>query len=339
MIPWSDREIDVRRYDDVHWTIPVEFKCSMMLFILLLSTASLRTRARLLIHGLAALYAFTNNRQELFCFLAGMVLAETDIMARLADTARSTANEFLLLSPDLEAADHDTVETEKGSLESMGRKAQPCWQKPHHAGLGFPLNLGLPAELLRARCSPTIIWSVILVVGMYLNVASLKPLAQPSFGYATIVTKFVASLCGNSDPVEATRSIGAVLITWTVANGSESWFGGLFTNKLVQWLGKISFGVYLTHLDVIRILGLTLIPLLYQVGAGVDSLPIRHLAHEGGGLSQGQIFRIVMLGWVACLPFVLICGHLFWHHVDRRVIQWSKLIEQKLKQPKSSRGR
>ncbi|KAI1613347.1 hypothetical protein EDD36DRAFT_262786 [Exophiala viscosa] len=341
MIPWSDSDIDVRAYDDVHWTIPVEFKCSMLLFILLLSTASLRTRARLVIHCLAALYAFTNDRQALFCFFAGMILAETDVMTRLAETARSTTEdeEPLLLSPDLEAADQNFTETEKEYLTSAGRKGKPRWQRPRRAGLFFPQNLCPPAGLFCVRSGSAMAWIIALVVGLYLNVASVKPLAQPSFGYATVVTRIVASLCGNSDPIEATRSIGAVLITWTVANSSESCVGALFSNRLVQWLGKISFGIYLTQLDVIRILGLTIIPVLYRVGAGVSSLPNPYEAMEGGGLSQGQIFRIVILGWAASLPFVLMCGYSFWYLVDRRVVKLSKYVEQKLRQPKVSRGR
>ncbi|KIV84086.1 hypothetical protein PV11_06060 [Exophiala sideris] len=339
MIPWSNREIDVRAYDDVHWTIPVEFKCSMMLFMLLLSTANLRTRVRLVIHCVAALYAFTNNRQALFCFFAGMVLAETDVITKVADTARSMTDEALLLSLDLEAADQEFSEMEKEYLTSAGRRQKLRWQRPRRAGMFFLPNLCPPPGLMCVRSGSTIAWVVILVVGLYLNVASAKPLAQPSFGHTTIVTKIVASLCGNSDPVEATRSIGAVLITWTVANSSESCVGALFSNRLVQWLGKISFGIYLTHLDVIRGLGLTIIPVLYRVGAGLTSLPNPQELIEGGGLSQGQIFRIIVLGWAVCLPVVMICGHLFWYAVDRRVVKLSRFVEQKLRQPKASRGR
>jgi len=322
VIPWSEREIDVRKYDDVHWTIPVEFKCSMMLFILLISTAHIRTRARLFIHCLACLYAFTNGRQALFCFFAGMVLAETDVMARIADAVAPPSKDHLLDARDLEAASHESKESEKEYLRRSMKK--PRWQRP---GRTF----------LCLRPTATLARTITLIFGMYLNVASLKPQAEPSMGYSTVVDKIVASICGNSDPVEATRSIGAVLVTWTVANSTDTCIGFLFSNRVAQWLGKISFGIYLTHLDVIRILGLSLIPIFYRVGAGVDILPNPYIWHEGGGLSEWQIFKVVILGWLTCLPFVLICGYLFWYHVDQRAVRFSKYVEQRLKTPKASR--
>lgn len=326
MIPWTERDIDVRKYDDVHWTIPIEFKCSMLLFILLLSTAHIRTRARLVIHCLACLYTFSNNRIALFCFFAGMVLAEVDIIARVSgDTEHSPSTDHLLGAMDLESsAGHEDMELEKELMRrttagrSRGRQSSRCF-------------------FLRSKPATTTAWLAIFIFGIYLNVASLKPDAQPSAGYSVVVSKIVASLCGNSDPVEATRCLGAILVTWSVANTADTFIGSIFSNRLAQWLGRISFGIYLTHLDVIRILGLSLIPFIYRFCAGVDALPNPYMWHEGGGLSEWQIFKIVILGWLACLPFVLICGHLFWYHVDQRAVSFSRYVEGKLKIPKATR--
>ncbi len=173
-------------------------------------------------------------------------------------------------------------------------------------------------------------WVIILIIGLYLNVASLKPEAVPSVGYSTVVMDMVRPLCGNSEPVEATRSLGAVLLTWTAANTADTRIGALFSNRVARYLGKISFGIYLTHLDMLRMLGLSLLPFLYNRVAGVELLPDRYGWELGGALSQWQIAKIVLLGWLACLPFVLIVGHLFWHHVDRRVVRFSRYVERKV---------
>ncbi|KIW14723.1 hypothetical protein PV08_07507 [Exophiala spinifera] len=315
IVPWNEREIDVRKYDDVHWTIPVEFKCSMLLFTLLLSTTHIRTGYRLAIHCLACLYTFTNNRPALFCFFAGMVLAEIDIVGKASDTEVSPSTSHLLGPMDLESAGGEDVDLEKEYMR---------WTS----------SLPVP----RSKAATTTAWLTTFIFGIYLNIASMKPDAEPSAGYSVVVSRIVASLCGNSDPVEATRCLGAILVTWTVANTTDTVIGSVFASPLAQWLGRISFGIYLTHLDVIRILGLSLMPFLYRVCAGVDRLPQPEMWEEGGGLSNWQIFKIVILGWLVCLPFVLICGHLFWCHVDQRVVNFSRYVEAKLRMPKATRA-
>ncbi|KYK60362.1 acyltransferase [Drechmeria coniospora] len=64
---------------DVHlWTIPVEFRCSLYLFLVLIGTARLRTKVRFLVVGAVMWFTYRHSRWELFLFYAGMVLAEWD---------------------------------------------------------------------------------------------------------------------------------------------------------------------------------------------------------------------------------------------------------------------
>jgi hypothetical protein len=355
MIPWAEREnLDVKTYDDVHWTIPIEFKCSIMLFVLLLATVSLRARYRLFVHGLACLYTFTNNRLDMFCFFAGMVLAEFDIRAALA-VAEETATKGLSLLPiaTKEEAAKPLVLSEPPSPTSprglgttlirLGRRlpgGRRLVRGLQHRVSSLPTALQIGGSNSSATAAvaavdnTTTAWAVVFVIGLYLNVASLKPEARPSIGYSTVVMDMVRPLCGNSEPVEATRSLGAVLITWTAANTADTRIGSLFSNRVARYLGKISFGIYLTHLDVLRMLGISLLPLLYNRAAHVELLPDRYGWELGGGLSQWQIAKVVILGWLACLPFVLIAGHLFWYHIDRRVVHFSRYVEHKVTRPR-----
>ncbi|XWW93806.1 hypothetical protein V2A60_001743 [Cordyceps javanica] len=66
---------------DVHlWTIPVEFRCSLYLFLVLIGTARLQTKFRLTVVGGVMWFVYTHSRWELFLFLCGMVLAEMDLI-------------------------------------------------------------------------------------------------------------------------------------------------------------------------------------------------------------------------------------------------------------------
>ncbi|KAI1845207.1 hypothetical protein JX266_008754 [Neoarthrinium moseri] len=66
---------------DVHlWTIPVEYRCSMMLFLVLFGLARLRTGVRFFCLAVITWFSLRNDRWEMFLFLAGMALAEMDLI-------------------------------------------------------------------------------------------------------------------------------------------------------------------------------------------------------------------------------------------------------------------
>ncbi|KAI9167645.1 O-acetyltransferase PaAT-1 [Paramyrothecium foliicola] len=64
---------------DVHlWTIPVEFRCSLFLFLTILGTARLQTRWRFLTVAGCMWITYRYSRWELILFFCGMLLAEMD---------------------------------------------------------------------------------------------------------------------------------------------------------------------------------------------------------------------------------------------------------------------
>ncbi|CAH0016013.1 unnamed protein product [Clonostachys rhizophaga] len=72
---------------DVHlWTIPIEYRCSLYLFLVIVGTARLQTRMRLL--SVFGIFVFTywNSRWDFLLFLAGMLLAENDLIRGAHDS-------------------------------------------------------------------------------------------------------------------------------------------------------------------------------------------------------------------------------------------------------------
>ncbi|KAI9900285.1 hypothetical protein N3K66_004547 [Trichothecium roseum] len=64
---------------DVHlWTIPIEFRCSLYLFLVILGSARLQTKFRWLVVGGVTWFTYRNSRWEFTLFLAGFFLAELD---------------------------------------------------------------------------------------------------------------------------------------------------------------------------------------------------------------------------------------------------------------------
>ncbi|KAK8125507.1 uncharacterized protein PG998_001266 [Apiospora kogelbergensis] len=78
---WSWEKFGGSTGYDVHlWTIPVEYRCSMVLFLVLIGTARLRSGARFGCLAVLMWFMLHNDRWEPLLFSVGMVLAELDII-------------------------------------------------------------------------------------------------------------------------------------------------------------------------------------------------------------------------------------------------------------------
>ncbi|ETS81075.1 hypothetical protein PFICI_06077 [Pestalotiopsis fici W106-1] len=76
---------------DVHlWTIPVEYRCSMMLFLVLFGLARVRTGVRFACLIGLSWFCLRNNRWEMILFLAGMGIAEMDVIRGAHNTPSQT---------------------------------------------------------------------------------------------------------------------------------------------------------------------------------------------------------------------------------------------------------
>ncbi|EGE81472.1 acyltransferase [Blastomyces dermatitidis ATCC 18188] len=69
------------------WTIPVEFRCSMVLFLVHAALARCSGKTRLTFNGILSLYFLTFEKWDVFLFLAGSFLAELDIIKEEAAEA------------------------------------------------------------------------------------------------------------------------------------------------------------------------------------------------------------------------------------------------------------
>lgn len=82
---------------DVHlWTIPVEFRCSMVLFIVLMGIAKLKAWVRFVTLMGIAWFTYRNDRWEMLLFLSGTFLAEIDLISTARKSSRSLASKGLI---------------------------------------------------------------------------------------------------------------------------------------------------------------------------------------------------------------------------------------------------
>ena len=100
---------------DVHlWTIPVEFRCSLMLFLALIGLARVRTALRFTFLFLLVWFTYYWSRWEMVLFYSGMFLAELDIIRGVHRNASTSA-----VSPSNAGSPRDTVTKSRYSLQIL----------------------------------------------------------------------------------------------------------------------------------------------------------------------------------------------------------------------------
>jgi peptidoglycan/LPS O-acetylase OafA/YrhL len=78
---------------DLHlWTIPLEYRASMLLFLLQIGLSRVRTWIRWICLFMFAWFSYRNNRWEMILFISGMLLAELDLIRVARRNARSSTS-------------------------------------------------------------------------------------------------------------------------------------------------------------------------------------------------------------------------------------------------------
>ncbi|KAF4977048.1 hypothetical protein FZEAL_6365 [Fusarium zealandicum] len=247
-------------YDQHLWTIPVEFRCSLYLFLTILATARLRTQYRFLTVTGIMLFTYRNSRWEFLMFLCGMVLAEMDLIRGAH-----------VVPPAL----------------PVEEKVQPP----------------------RRQMFQTIIWFISSILGLYL-------MSQPDEGgdrtpgwiYLTsLIPKWWAA-----DKYRYWQCTGAAIFVLSVSR-SPNW-QRLFTSAFVQYLGKISYALYLMH-------G----PVIHTVGYQFEKLAYSLTGIEGNWFNAGFILSSFFV-----IPTVFWWADVFWRAVDMPTVKFAKWWENKL---------
>ncbi|KAJ9606241.1 hypothetical protein H2200_009202 [Cladophialophora chaetospira] len=273
---------DVWTYDAHVWTIPVEFKSSITIFILAIGTSMFTSGWRHLLHGTVLLYCSLQGYRTAL-FVAGMIVAELDIMRKRSERMANRRHQVALLGEKSLSTDTSTL-----SEQLNGTSAA---------------------------------WGFCFVVGLYLlSIPYVEPVTVVPYVYlARLLPTFVL------DKNKLIRSVGAVLTTWSCLNFSM--VAPIFESSIAQYLGRISFALYLTHGLVIRSLGYVLIwNLRSWCGAYVRE-----------ETSLGQFVLIWLGGYIVLLPSCLWTADIFWRTVDVPSVQLARWLEQRLRRPQEDK--
>lgn len=218
-----DKDTDVLHYfmyDDHQWTIPKEFRSSMVVFAVLVTTSRMRSFWRLLTVASLGIYAVQTLRLYTALFMAGIVCAELDLI-RQAYYARC-----------------------KETLPATEEKFASSSSSSHYRGLERLMHL--PDLFYK------VMWITIFTIGVWF-ISSPQEIQRTKNYLPVLFHNW-----GVRDIDNTLLLYGSIMVVWSSATCAS--LGPLFNNPFVAYLGKISYALYLMHGTVIKSLGYRVLP-------------------------------------------------------------------------------
>lgn len=291
---WGWERYGGSTYYDVHlWTIPVEFRASMILFLVMVGLARLRAAVRLLVLFLVMWFVYESDRWEMLLFLAGMLFAELDVI-RGAHTNPATC------------AVLQASQAASPILPTTTNHAMSAEEKEKADSKSSSSNNSQNGSSGSSRLS-RLAWGALSIFALYL-------LSQPDAqGENTPGWMYLASLIPEwvADKYRYWQCNGAMLFVFCVAR-MPAW-QRFFNSAPVQYLGRLSYAIYLMH-------G----PVLHTVGYGIE-----RWAWSVTGVEGWNYYLGFWLAAVFVVPCVVWAADVFWRAVDAPVVRFAKWFEGK----------
>ncbi len=290
-----DKDTDVlhyHMYDDHQWTIPKEFRSSMAVFVLLVTTSRMRSAFRMMTVAAMTVYAINTGRLYTALFFAGVLCAELDLV-RQAYYAR--AKDFPLSLPHEKYSSETTRFHSSASSRLIGRL------------------MHLPNKVYK------IMWITLFTLGVYMISSPQEIQTTKNFLPALLESWGVT---GNID--DKILTWGSILVVWSVATCPS--LGPLFNNPFVAYLGKISYALYLVHGTVIKSIGYDVLPWTLRMATGTPKSVEMNLEWWQTVPDSRKVLAYLLgLSIVGTTCFWL--SDLFWRFVDVPCVNFARTVE------------
>ena len=239
-VPWTWRA-QPSIYGNHLWTTPLQFRCSMVLFLVIIGLASCRRRVRQSILAVIFLYCFCFGRWDVALYLSGMFMAEHDMelqeaSVRLLSTGNSSSESF-------------------SSKKTSGLKLQILWGLVLFAGCylsSFPRAWDGVDSPYGYKCLFIVTanyryWHSIAAVMLIWCLSNSKAAQRPfTTSLARYLGKISFSVYIVHEPLLHTVGFRVVKLAWNLTGQATSFQYGLgfgiafsFTSLVLLWVADV----------------------------------------------------------------------------------------------------
>lgn len=271
-------------YNEPLWTLPVEFRSSFVIFGLLLALAGSSARTRFIIFSCVSFFSVYSIHLPEFLFCGGMLAAALRLHF---DDEENEATDKQRIGLDTAAASKTrTIDT----IRSWWAKFSGC----------RPVRLAASVACFAAS----------------LHVLSMPKISMgggDAAGYRTLARLIPERYYAVGVPENFWLAQGAVSLLFTIDR--SPFLQRLFTNCFAQYLGRISYSLYLIH-------GLLLQSVAYFVGKClIDSID-----PEVNGLYILMVAITAIIFWTV----LIWAADLGWRFIDSPSVRFSSWLQRKL---------
>ncbi|GME41043.1 Acyltransferase 3 [Neofusicoccum parvum] len=308
-------------YDPHVWTIPLEFRASMVLFVVLVGLSRARTAWRLVLASAFIIFCGRWGRFEIVLFLAGALLAELDLIANTWGSGRGRGGAPILPT------------------------AIPLPTTPPATPTPVDKRLAVPSASTSSQVASlprTFLHATFFVTGLYL-LSFPDEFGDFTPGYATLSRNIPAAYRANC-AYRFWQSIGAVLALHAICNAAV--LRRPFQTPLAQYLGKVSYAFYLVHGPVLHSLGFVTMRWLFGVagrykyiepvdqgqvpGAGAAADAELPKVVDAGTMGNASFAACLFVGWVFLLAVSIWLADIFWRVVDIPCVKFTRWVEYRV---------
>lgn len=280
---WDDSSSPLPRYNPALWTIPVEFAQSMLLFIVILGLSHVRINMRLLILTCIMSFCFWSAQLHAVEFLGGMFIAEVTLLQSYNATPSNSPESSPIL-PTTEFGD-----------------------KKSELPITTALDISNPGMTSSKSTCMKVFWILNLICGLYISSWTNEHVNE---------IPFLSTLDAHTPEPYSGQRVWFCLAAFQIvlACTQLTTLQALFNLPLPQYLGNISYALYLTHNLCLTILEPRFGP-LFDDKIGKDSFMGRHGFWAAGLLIYG--------------PIILWTADVFWRGVDVPSTKFARWLESK----------
>jgi hypothetical protein len=310
-------------YNGHLWTIPIEFYGSFVVFLALLGCSRVRVAWRLFLVGTTACWALRCTRWDIFLFLAGTFLCEVNFIT--SNTAPSRT-------------EMETEWKNKDLLHTSDSYQRRPISRPTLLVSSIHALLASPPIRTTSYLFTRLFGRLRTPLNLFLLITSLYLLSYAGDG--TTPGTYHLSL-QTYTPLSYTYiwygherfwlALGAIILIYSLSNSRA--LQKPFTTPFAQYLGDISYSLYIVHGLVLFSLGTHLQERWtgqvgesrYTVPEGWEYVVRPDLAPEDYGFGRygksflaAAVINVIVVFWAA---------DAFWRAVDGRVVKWGRYVE------------
>ncbi len=284
------------------WTMPMEFRGSNVVYLLIVGISAWRPKARLYTLPMIGAFFLWYGNWDIFGFIWGLWLAQRTVAASMASSEN--------LNTQFEMAEFEDRAT---PLAIVSPALGLCCGKDRYSGL----------KLMNCITLSHIGIALTFIMGFYLLCLGLDGHLPPGYQFLIV---FQPARWNNWDICHMCwKSIGSAMLVYAI--GELPYLQRLLNVGPVQYLGKISFALYLLHETIYQLWRDPLRDLVYLKLSG----------HEYGSSDEAlstDPFAFHVAWWTTgvLLGAVVVCtAHYYTIHVDNRCVSLAKRVDRWLR--------